>query len=124
MGPRWDKTQDPRIGYWTCTTGPGIHIYMHLQLLHRSEAGIITKKLYINGVWDEIVTLGRFIPTLLTFTIWTLVERRHITASMVFRTLWYFIAVRDTLGFFCQMAVRNVSELSVCFQRFKVGMQV
>ena len=83
--------------------------------------GIVKQKLYINGLWDEVCTLGRFLPQMTTFAVQTLVMKQHLTASLVFKVLWYFIAVRDSILFFCQMAVRYVSELVVCFHRFQVG---
>ena len=83
--------------------------------------GIIQQKLYINGVWDEVVTLGRFLPLLTTSAVYTIVVKQHLTAAIVFKTVCYFTAVRNTVGFFCQMAVRYISELVVCFQRLQVG---
>ena len=86
----------------------------------RSESDIVRHKLLINGVWDEVGTLGRFVPQLVTFAVVTLVSDQHLSAALVFKTLWYFIAVQDTVCFFCQMAVRYISELIVCFQRLQV----
>ena len=57
----------------------------------------------------------------MTSVVLTLIEDRHITASLVFKTLWYFITVRNAVCFFCQMAIRCISEIVVCFRRFQVG---
>ena len=82
---------------------------------------IVRQKLDINGVWDEVCTLGRFLPQLATFAVLTMMIQQHLSAAVVFKTVWFFIAVRDSVCFFCQMAIRNISELGVCFKRFQVG---
>lgn len=82
---------------------------------------IIREAMYINGVWDETGTLGRFVPQLATLAVLTLVKKQHFSAALVFKMLWYFIAVQDTICFFCQMALRYISELVVCLRRFQVG---
>ena len=84
---------------------------------------IVKEKLYINGVWDEVCTLGRFLSQLTTFAVVNMIIQQHLTAAVVFKTVWFFIAVRDSVCFFCRMAVRNISELVVCFQRLQVGNQ-
>ena len=85
---------------------------------------IIRTALYTNGVWDVTGEMGRFVPPLAVFAVFTLIQRQHLTAALIFKALWLFISVQDILCFFCQMAVRYISELVVCFKRFQVGMKV
>ena len=52
----------------------------------RSEMHIIRTALYTNGVWDVTGEMGRFVPPLAVFAVFTLIQRQHLTAALIRRT--------------------------------------
>ena len=82
------------------------------------------KKMYLNGLWESVIDLGRSLPRLTTLAVMSLGFKGHIKARTMFMYINYMVYVEDMFCFSVQMAIKLISEAVVAVCRIQVGSRV
>lgn len=78
------------------------------------------KKMYVKGLWESVVDLGRSMPRLTTLAVMSLAYRRPVSASVMFQYIMFMVVIEDMFCFSLQMAIRIMTEAAVSIGRVKV----